>query len=1234
MTQKLAKIVSLGICILVLASLFVWPKPAAAGLAAWSWETTPAEIDNLLGPTGIDIRDIAVGSDGLTVYAAPSNSITEAISSNVVYKSIDGGVNWIAIDTDIQVDLVAIAPDDNNLVVIANKETAAIYFRSSNTPSWQPLGPIKESPDGSPAEVIYDLAISPLRVGVHYIGVAGKEASGIANLWYFNIGTLLPTWCETNDLYNFYSDNATVSLAFSPYFQSDSIVLAITTNATTGAGMKDVRLQALKINNSSNSTWNTDAGFADYPCTIVGDPNLTQVTWASIAITPEYQGGDPDTRRVFIGLTLNGSDADKNGIYRCLDTDVEPIYSDKKIRSIDYDGYRLIAGLVDTNTVYNSVNVLATIPDFQTCDVTKCPSGGNNTVVAYFGGNIVAGTSGDESAFAISNDNAYTFNDIGLIDTNISNTRDVAVNTSGNIIYLVSETGNYTSLWYFDSNSWRRVFNRKDANDFRVHIAPSNDNIVYLTKKSGKDFDYNTNAGLAPWNMRICNITIQDLTVASSQIVYVISAGGVVTKTADAGLTWDLSSSTNLTSGATLISIGINTLFAGSQDGYVSYTFNSGATWAMIDQPIRIGAKSVKIAPDDDFSTNKIIYAASNVTGGYIMKWIIGASTYWTNIADSRIQKGIYGLVTANDVLYALEYSSGNSTLWRLLSPSLAPEASTGWTPSTADGVMFNSEPQALKASSDTLWAINTDASGTYKLYSYTDVIVDLEVNLLYPPDGFYNSINTITQVAYDISFNWERPSDIVTGYQLFISQDPTFESNVYPTISVDSTNDYISALVGPHQTGNYKIDFQPNSKYYWRVRIAKPSVGPFSEIRYFTIQQLGGSAFETIDLFRTNQPVEQYPTFSWSPLADIKEYEFKLSDDWTMKTLLVHTFVESTAYKVEIPLEYGGTYFWQVRATKPHISAWSGIATINIVLEPEETIPPVVVTLPPEIIAVTITAPPQTEYSLVEKIINISPPYWPVALFIVILLMGTVLILIFTGKIPKFLTIPLFVRRRERPPPIARVTDIEQARPTPTLRPTVGIPEKPKGPEKIEPHPSLAEKDKDAAAVIFAAKSFMWMTAPDATQAGLEEKERRSLGKKLAEKIRDVTKKENLYLKYPQDASMLLGIWSEYTSRNETSSYLAKTFELNPYNAIKLLKCYLPPTQPGQEPPAAEAFTIQQYKAVAGVIDPDIVYATLSKIFKFDISTIEEKVPVSPADRNLAFQFMRLHHEAKSQTQ
>src|SRR4030042_1074980 len=115
MTQKIIQIFSLGICILLIASLFAWPAPVSAGSCVWSAESIPLLLDNILGPAGVDIRDLVISNDTITVFAAPGDSV----SDNVVFKSIDSGNRWVILQAPIRADFIAMAPNDNNLIAIA-----------------------------------------------------------------------------------------------------------------------------------------------------------------------------------------------------------------------------------------------------------------------------------------------------------------------------------------------------------------------------------------------------------------------------------------------------------------------------------------------------------------------------------------------------------------------------------------------------------------------------------------------------------------------------------------------------------------------------------------------------------------------------------------------------------------------------------------------------------------------------------------------------------------------------------------------------------------------------------------------------------------------------------------------------------------------------------------------------------------------------------------------------------
>ncbi len=77
--MKITKISGLGIVMLLLVSLFTLATPVSAGTASWSAESIPGTIDDVLGPAGIDIRDIAVAAGGTTIYAVPGDSISNNV---------------------------------------------------------------------------------------------------------------------------------------------------------------------------------------------------------------------------------------------------------------------------------------------------------------------------------------------------------------------------------------------------------------------------------------------------------------------------------------------------------------------------------------------------------------------------------------------------------------------------------------------------------------------------------------------------------------------------------------------------------------------------------------------------------------------------------------------------------------------------------------------------------------------------------------------------------------------------------------------------------------------------------------------------------------------------------------------------------------------------------------------------------------------------------------------------
>jgi hypothetical protein len=515
------------------------------------------------------------------------------------------------------------------------------------------------------------------------------------------------------------------------------------------------------------------------------------------------------------------------------------------IHSVAFDGNSLVAGAYDSNIVYRSADPMKKMPDVSTVSALKRPGGKNKVVVDWVGGNLVAGTSGNESAFAISRNNGKSFNDLSLIDTTLTRLRDVAVSADGNRVYLVTDDGADLSLWRKDS-AWERVLAVEDKANFIVRIAPEEADVVYLAQRGVRTIYHSQDGGETEWFTRNCNIDIQDLAVESADVAYVLSREGEVSKSTSAGLVWGEAESTKLEedTGYMLVSVNQDNLLVGSTDGYVAYSTNGNSSWSKIPRVLQGGAGKVQVVADKNFASNKTIYAASDKARQNIQRWQIGTSVHWVDTFRNILIGGIYGLVTDGSALYALELNpyQNKSTLWQCLSPTTATETSSSWdsrsttadTDATDTQVFFGATPQALKVSEGgKLWAIKTN--GTNRLYSITDIMTRLKLET--PAPEFTNPINSITGIANEITFRWKRPPG-ATEYKMYLAYDEDF-TEIITTVTKKSDQSTVVVPVGPDRAGDTKVNFSAGTTYYWRVRVTQPLYNLYSETRRFTIGTL-----------------------------------------------------------------------------------------------------------------------------------------------------------------------------------------------------------------------------------------------------------------------------------------------------------------------------------------------------------------------------------------------------------
>ncbi|HJX13159.1 MAG TPA: hypothetical protein VJ377_06475 [Dehalococcoidales bacterium] len=1211
-----------GIAGLLLVSLLLPAAPVSAGTAVWSAETIPTVENNFLGPAGVDIRDLAVAPDHTTVYAVPGDSI----SDNVVYKSVDAGVTWLAIDVDISADLVAIAPDDKNMVAIASRGTPAVYLTTDGGTTWSNLGTPQES-GGNPAAAITDIAISELESSIRLIAAAGKEAGDIANLWYFNSGAPVPVWNQTNDMAGFSAGDEVSAVAFSPSFSSDEVLLAVTED--DGVGVK------LQILDTSAGKWNASSIYTDYPLTVVSNAGITGSSSASLSLAPTYDASNDSTHRIFIGLTVEGnaSAVATSGIYRFVDTTILQLSGNVKIHSLDFNGSYLVAGRYDSTVVHRSTDPLATTPTVSTTASYKTPGGANKVRVVWAGSQVMAGTAGNESAYAVSSDSGATFNDISLVDTVMTFIRDVAVAVDNSKIYLVTDDGSDLSLWR-KTSTWQRVLSLTGTTNYIVRIARQDANSVYLAKKSATTIYYSSNGGTTQWLSRTCGVSVQDLAVESAGIAYALSSGGSVSRTANAGSTWGTVTPTSLSSGATIVSVSTGTLLVGSQDGRVAYSTDGNTSWNVIPVVIEDGAGKVQVAPDEQYATNKTIYAASDTAGQNIKKWKIGTSMEWTDVFTGTVSGGIYGLAAYNNTLYALAYSaaSGQSTLWLHLSPTTATATSTSWssstTTSTTDAddatVSLNAAPRGLIASTGKLWAVKTN--GINKLYSFTDVAI--KITLLSPAADFVSHANSYSGLANDIAFTWQRPVP-ATEYQLLIAGDEGF-SSILGDVTVASGEDKVVVLAGPNQSGNRQASFSPGQTYYWKVRTTLPLYSAYSETLQFSIGPLAAAVPQLLVPANGGNGLSRTPSFSWRPVASTTEYQFMLSDNATMTSPMIDVRLPAPAYAVTEALDYGGTYFWRVRATRPAMTDWSILANFTVAGEPAAPVPPLTVqTAPPPVIE--LPAPPP------QKIITIAPApqppppavpgYLVTAIIIGVILVAAVALLIFVPRPGRLIPSPsAMVRPLRRPSRKARDLGGRLGRLGEDLATRAGKVAHLQRFLGTPPPSGTPETADEGRPLSFAAKSFLWLMT-SGEKKGLSAEEEQNLGKKLASRIKAIAKEHLLYEKFPGDAPLFLQLWARYGSREETGRYIAESLRARPEYVNALLRSYLNVKVAGKA--GKSGFTRARYDAMAEVADPNSVAEAIIRLYKPELGRLKEDLSGESPDRITAYQFLRLHRRA-----
>jgi len=986
-------ILGVGITLVLLASLLlaVIPVSADAGTLKWSSVKTPNPTYNQL-VAGDNVSFVVVADDGMTMFAYGNTSNT---SANLLYKSTDGGMNWVTSNIGDTLEgkalvAMAISPDyANDSTVVA--ATANVVYRSIN--GGQTFGEVaastlvSESGAGANGISVTSVACSPYYLGgslAILVGTSDNGSGEYGGVFLFTNRDL--TWIDL-EVANGAAGTAydVLAVAFSPDHMTDAQFLALATDET----------DCYLTTKFSSATWGSD----------VLDALISGLapTSGTMAFPADYEWSA--NNRILIG-TAGGA---KDDVYRIhgglagsatleYDLEVNGTNTETEVHSISIQGdiaeAEVLVGQKDATTVKRCTD--PTTSSITWKSASKVPTGDSaapNTIVIWSPTDIdlaYAATNGTKSAFSRSIDGGVTFNQVGLIDVSALSAMsivDVAVADANNMYMIMADSGAVAGaleMLFKTSNggsAWERVWTSDGMSQVIVSPEYATDDTVYVATTTTRMWR-STNGGT----------TFAGLTAPLN-----VSALAVVDKstyfTGHAGRVYKSGVWTYATVSGTVQSIALSpnyaeddTLFVGNDAGSVYYSTDDGAKFYAVGpaNSLAVG-NNVVVAVDPSYATSNIVYAGSdgatdNTTVG-IYRFEMGESSLWELVDDGAATDELWVkdiAITAGRVMYAAsDYATGKGVR-RILypwHPILAKRTPNSMTTDLPAGSQIK-KVAVITGDSNEVYAVTaTSSAGSY---GYTDRLIGFGDILAVAP--VLVSPDDATSIPYSTKakLSWEAvpsPAETIT-YTYQVATDSGFDNKV-----VNSTT-----------TGTAITDaiLSAATQYYWRVYTSDPLYSLFQK-RSFT------TAFAAIELkapaYGEDEAVLK-PSFAWIEVAGATSYEFELADNAdftgaTAKTLTGNVFTSAT------DLKYASTYYWRVRALKDGnpLSAWAS-SVFSTLKEGAEPAPPVVIetTPPPQI-----NIPPAPEPAPVQMI---TPAYiWAIIAIGAVLVIAVIVLIVRTRR-------------------------------------------------------------------------------------------------------------------------------------------------------------------------------------------------------------------------------------------
>lgn len=1023
MKKIIKKFWGVGLIVVLLSSLFVVAAPVSAA-DPLNWEMkidAPSAIFYGLA-SGTDVLDYAFS--GTTGYAAIGTKLLQTSNGGGMWADI---TSRLPAGVLVTVDYVTLAPDDANVVLVADATPAAgvaVAISVNGGATFTSMGTIS-GPATGVVTAINGIAVSPVVTGgVRYIVVNGIDAGGNAGVFYYNYGAGVGFW------YNAVTDatfstlptgsNTCPAFEFSPSFASDYMAVALLQNGTN-----DLDLHILSFNSFK---WDATVA-AGYPSQVYNGVGAVTVNKADIALLPDYDGSDESLRIAFIGASIDdgGAGNEIGGVWRALDSAVpQKIYgsttigSSVGIASLATDGTNLAAGAYATNNVLRSADPLSTTPTFLTARNYKKIGVEdplvNDTIILKFDGSTLYGAKkGDASAISKSVDYGNVWNDFTLLDNAITTPDDIYMSAAGDPWYLAAHDGTTAAIYRMSAFTVTRVLcvYPTDATGLYLRGLPSDGNVIYGFDNTAPmtTIFYSADGGTTRWYKRSNTpAAIADLAVESAQVIYIGNSINVY-KSINAGFTWGLPVNCQLTganSVFSIVSLGEGKVLVGGTAGGVVYSTDSGTTWT---KTLGVFFGGNMLVAANGLAAGSFIFAADK-NNTNVWRCEIGPSNpvgeFKTMNAPSAAAGEVNtGMAFTNGVLYVISANAGPTTyVNRTLAPAIpGTHTSIFWgTQYSEGGLRLNVGTNSLQTSSGApgdimLYGFDSILKA---VYYYQDTMALTGPKLIGPPDKEkIEIVSQLTGAAQAVNFTWSRLSK-ATGYLLFVALDANFNETIggFPQ-AVPSTRDPVSYIAASNLIAPV---FLPGNTYYWRVSASTPIGSAFSETRSFTVQPTAATVPNIIAPGSGVSVDNLKPAFSWSPVSGTTSYQFQLSEGTAFAAPIydAEVSVAGAQLPLTVTLEDGKTYFWRVKALAPVEGDWSAIANFTVALpvettaEPPVTVtnaPPITVTIPPAPPATSIVVPPPE-----EKVIN--PAYiWVIIIIGAVLVIAVIVLIVRTRR-------------------------------------------------------------------------------------------------------------------------------------------------------------------------------------------------------------------------------------------